>query len=112
MTYLYIDDERTPSTDHEWVVVRSYNEAIDYLEANPCPSYISFDHDLGDGPTGKDIATWMVRRDLNCEPGNDYIPTDFQFNVHSANPVGRDNIKAVLEGYLAFREVDLARIKS
>jgi hypothetical protein len=109
MTYLYIDDERTPSTDHEWVVVRSYNEAIDYLEANPCPSYISFDHDLGDSPTGKDIATWMVRRDLNCEPGNDYIPTDFQFNVHSANPVGRDNIKAVLEGYLAFRDNETNR---
>lgn len=111
MTHLYIDDERTPTTDHDWIVVRSVNEALDYLRSNTCPSYISFDHDLGDAVlTGNHIAQWIVDRDL--VDGGTYIPDDFEFNIHSANPAGRDNIKATLEGYLAFRDVDLGRIRS
>lgn len=101
MTYrMYIDDERDPKTDHEWVVVRSVAAAQDMITRFGFPNYISFDHDLGDGvPTGFDLAKWLVHEDLE----RSVMPDDFDFNVHSANPVGRDNIVGYLNNYLDFR---------
>lgn len=98
---LYIDDERNPKSEG-WDIVRSYDEAIHYMRKNGCPKYISFDHDLGyNTPTGKDIAKWMVERDLNDK--GKFIPQDFEFNVHSANPVGAKNIAGLLKNYLEVR---------
>jgi hypothetical protein len=99
MTKLYIDDIRNP-IDTDFVIVRSYNEAIHWIRLNGCPEYISFDHDLGaaDERTGYDIAKWLVERDLDA-PGK-IIPTNFKFNVHSANPVGAANIAGLLNNYL------------
>ena len=101
VTDLYIDDERIPKSEG-WDIVRSYDEAICYMRKNGCPTYISFDHDLGHAvPTGKDIAKWMVERDLNDK--GKFIPPDFEFNVHSANPVGAANIAGLLNNYLEQR---------
>lgn len=100
-TKLFIDDVRNPPTD-EWAVARSFSEAMNYMLEHGCPQYISFDHDLGIGPSGYDIADWMVDMDLD----NDgfAIPDDFDYTVHSANPVGKSNIQALITGYLAFRK--------
>ncbi len=51
MTYnLFLDDERFPPNDgKDWVIVRSVQEAVDYVEVNGLPSFISFDNDLGQG---------------------------------------------------------------
>lgn len=101
MNNLYIDDERTPRTEG-WTIVRSYDDAVHFMRKNGCPEYISFDHDLGDQvPSGYDIAKWMVERDLN-DSGR-FIPLDFEFNVHSANPVGAKNIAGLLKNYLEQR---------
>ena len=98
---LYIDDERNPKAG-VWDIVRSYNAAVHYMCKNGVPLYISFDHDLGDMvPTGFDIAKWMVERDLD-DKGN-FIPKNFEFNVHSANPIGVANIAGLLNGYLEIR---------
>ena len=73
MTYkLYLDDLRTPKSP-SWVVVRSYDEAVNYVKANGFPQAVSFDHDLGDAvPTGMDFARWLVTEDLDrrCMPDN------------------------------------------
>lgn len=100
MRYLYIDDERYLKTLHPWVIVRSYAEAINYFNNHGIPEYISFDHDLGNGPSGYDIAKWLVNADLD---GTHKIPDNFQFNVHSANPIGVINITECLRSYLRFR---------
>jgi hypothetical protein len=100
---LYIDDERFPKTHGEipWTVARSVAEAKSLILSHGCPVFISFDHDLGDQvPTGHDLAKWLVESDLDKLIN---LPTDFSFNVHSANPVGRDNIISVLDGYLRFK---------
>ena len=102
MYYLYLDDERLPKTKHDWVVVRSYIEAIEYVTAYGCPVYISFDHDLGTEKSGLDFAKWLVDKDLDF---HNWIPLNFEFNVHSANPVGSTNIKHYLDHYLKFRYV-------
>ena len=96
---LYLDDVRDPKPG-PWMVVRDFDSAIGICEKMGCPSYISFDHDLGDGPSGFDFASWLVERDLD-EPG--FIPRHFEYNVHSANVVGRANIEGLLDGYLRQR---------
>ena len=102
MNNLYLDDIRIPTTSGQ-SIVRSYKEAIEYMEEHGCPDYISFDHDLGDAdePTGLDVVKWMIVHDLDNE--GTFIPDDFDFDVHSANPPGAANIKGLIVGYLEQR---------
>lgn len=88
---LYLDDQRV-SPDERWIVVRSYDEAVSYIKRHGVPSFISFDHDLGEGKTGLDFAHWLIDQHLD---GN-RLPDNFSFSVHSANPVGAENIRKLL----------------
>lgn len=102
MTKMYLDDERDPKTPGPWVIVRSVDNAIRHVVENGIPSYISFDHDLGeDVLTGYDFAKWLVDQELL---GAHFFPENFEYNVHSANPVGAENIRAYLDGYFKQRE--------
>lgn len=106
MTYsLYLDDERSPKTVApfgEWIVVRSANDAQKHIDSNGYPSYISLDHDLGDNvPTGYDFVKWMVDDHVELVNAGDDIAFP-QYNLHTANPVGRDNMEAYLDNYLRF----------
>lgn len=83
----------------EWVIARSYAEAVAAMEAFGLPAFVSFDHDLGDGKDGIAVARWMIERDLD----GDRLPLDFAYEVHSANPVGRANIAGLMESYLRQR---------
>ena len=98
--YLYLDDERHPTTDFPWQVVRDYKSAIAYVMESGIPDYISFDHDLGTEKSGLDFAKWLVEQELD---GNHWFPVGFEFNVHSANPVGAKNIREYLTSYLEYR---------
>lgn len=67
-----------------------------------CPTFISFDHDLGpDEKTGYDLAKWLVERDLDSNGA--FIPATFEFYVHSQNPVGAANIRNYLQRYLEYK---------
>ena len=102
MTYkLFLDDVRSPP-DESWIVARTYEEAIETVNAKGFPTTLSFDHDLGDDVhTGKDFANWLIERDLS---END-MPEDFSYAVHSANPPGAANIRGILDGYLKFKDI-------
>lgn len=82
---LFVDDIRNPEDiyqESDWVVVRSYEEAVERLNNGDC-TVISLDHDLGsDEPTGYDLAKWLSNN--NAWPEQVY--------VHSANPVDSNNI--------------------
>lgn len=87
--YIYIDDLREPLIpEAEWV--KTYNEAVSVLRDIPkdCCLSVDFDHDLGSGKTGYDVALWLVE--------NKYTG---KFRVHSMNPVGRNNIRSLLIHY-------------
>ncbi len=102
--HLFLDDERIPATTDDHVfIARDYDSAIILVTYhNKCPTYISFDHDLGlDSLTGYDFAKWLVEKDLD-EDGK-FIPPTFYFDVHSQNPVGKENIEEYLNGYLKCR---------
>jgi hypothetical protein len=98
---LWIDDERPQPDDCEeyaWTCARSFHEAIFKLELLEFDR-VSFDHDLASfygnkEMTGYDVALWLVQRKMDGHA----VPT--QYNVHSANPVGRDRIQGVIERYL------------
>lgn len=98
---LYLDDVRVPMTDHKWQIVRSYGQAVDWLDAHSCPKYVSFDHDLGEEKSGLDVAKYIVKKDMDLN--GMYMPLDFVFNVHSANPVGVKNITEYLNSYINFK---------
>ena len=110
--YLFLDDDRNPKDvtwvniprNFLWEVVRSHNEAVEWVEENGFPDVVSFDHDLADvhyagdfskEKTGYDFAKWLVERDLD----NHDMPEDFEFYVHSMNPVGAENISNLLQMY-------------
>lgn len=94
---MYLDDLRDPKGEFDYIV-RSYDEAVELVESIGCPSFISFDHDLGEDGTGHDFAWYLVNKDLDNEG---FIPKGFKFFVHSANPIGSRNITGLLGGYLS-----------
>lgn len=87
--YIYIDDMRQPLIPGA-IWVKSYDEAIAALTTIPyTPSLvIDFDHDLGEGKTGYDIAKWLIEYNYFGK-----------FRIHSMNPVGANNIRQLLNHY-------------
>jgi hypothetical protein len=101
---MFIDDERHPAKNKKFdYIVRDYKEAMKIFNKQGCPSFISFDHDLGTrSKTGFDIVKNMVERDLDKR--SRWIPNNFTYDVHSANPVGKKNIEGLLDNYLEKRK--------
>lgn len=102
---MFLDDIRVPKNDYD-VIVRSFEEAINFVNQNGIPTFISFDHDLGCDEIGNilksgyDFAKWLVDMDIE----NIYkFPNNFTFDIHSANPIGKNNIKSILNNYLLFK---------
>ena len=119
MSYnLFLDDFREPEdaylfrlntiymTEH-WIVVRNYNEFINYIDVHGLPEIISFDHDLGEEhyekqleydqyieKTGYHCAKWLIDY---CIDNNKKLPTIIL--IHSMNFAGSLNIKSLFESY-------------
>ena len=91
---LYLDDLRpTPEGfDH----VYNYEEFVAYLERKGLPDFISFDHDLGEDLSGYDCAKYLVEYCLEHQ-----LPL-LDYQVHSQNPVGKENIERLLENFRSF----------
>lgn len=134
MYKLFLDDIREPLdccsyilnkdfySDNEFVVVRNYEEFVDYIEKNGLPEIITFDHDLADThytpeefwsdydkskewqekqvhkeKTGYECAKWLIDY---CIENNLECP---MYVCHSMNPVGRDNILGVLDNFRKYQ---------
>ena len=126
-TLIWLDDVRDPLTN-DWLVfspigrdvnvvwVKSYYDFTIWIEKNGLPDAICFDHDLGEDiaierikkglskrqarllkretMSGMDCAKWLVEY---CIDNNLPIP---QYNIQSANPVGKENIDMLLKNYI------------
>jgi len=88
---LYLDDLR--STPENFERVYDYDEFVNFINKNGVPEFISFDHDLGEGKTGFDCAKFLVEFCLD----NGVLEINFQ--VHSQNPVGKENIEKLLDNF-------------
>jgi hypothetical protein len=108
MKKLYLDDIRVPKTDG-WDIVRTYEDFVEWITKNGIPDEVSFDHDLAEinydpstftetfkyhEKTVYDAAKWLCEY---CWTNGLPIP---KYNVHSANPVGRDNILQLLKNFV------------
>lgn len=119
---LYLDDVRTPKETlpnaHPWVVVRNYDEFVNYITHNGVPDLISFDHDLAKEhmedyyaqvfqngyqipnyeefkeKTGLDCAKFL------CEYAQRMNQEIKSCVVHSHNPVGSQNIMSYINGFM------------
>lgn len=96
--FIWLDDERPIRNDihtiEKYITVhycRSAAMAIETLKAVPREEeiFMSFDHDLGHGKSGYDVAKWIVEN---------HFPLT-AFAVHSMNPVGAKNIRDLLTHY-------------
>ena len=106
MKHLFLDDIRTiemvydPSRASEFDIVRTYDAFVAYIQTHGLPDFISFDNDLGlneqgeVAPDGYACAKWLV-----YESGIDI--RDLRFYVHSANPVAAEQIRGLLNNYIA-----------
>lgn len=86
---LYVDDERHPPSG--WTLAKTFTEAVYALEHDDVEA-LSLDHDLGTEKTGYDIACWLEEQ---VYIGRLKAPRSLL--IHSANPVGRNNIARVFE---------------
>jgi hypothetical protein len=95
---IWLDDLR-PSPDSDWVICHSVNEAIKVLQENEIEE-ISLDHDLGDyahdGGDGTHLVDWMAEYNV--------WPT-VRIAIHSANPVGREQMRATVNRYAPYDAV-------
>lgn len=90
---IYLDDIRNPKSEG-WEIIRNFDDFVNLINEFGIPDEISFDHDLGENEkTGYDCAKWLCEY---CWTNGIPIPA---WNVHSANPVGRDNIVQLIQNY-------------
>lgn len=126
MCNLFLDDIRNPEDVHrdsklKWHIVRSYDEWVSFItnfynEHRKLPDRLSMDHDLADShydpaiwrhgnhppydeykeKTGYHCAKWLI--------DEGYDLRDVEIYIHSANPVGAENIRKLLENWNKFKE--------
>ena len=100
---MFLDDERFPPNhgtewEIDWVIVRSSNDAIQYVQSHGLPAFISFDHDLGGDDTSRKFIIWMV--DWMLDNQISFKDRDFDFYVHSQNPIGAEWIRGTMTGMI------------
>ena len=91
---LFIDDERFPIREDDWFIARDVNEAVQQIIVMGLPAFISFDHDLDDGANGANFATWLIN--YMIDEGLKF-PKNFDYFVHSQNPIGAANIRGKMD---------------
>jgi hypothetical protein len=84
---VFLDDVRDGLEG--FVVVRTGEELVSLIESGVV-DFISFDHDLGLGISGYDVACFIEGRAALGHSVPDYC-------IHSANVVGRRNIEMAME---------------
>jgi len=94
---LWVDDVRQPPSD-DWLWAKTVYEAITAIRMYEHQWFddtitISLDHDAGDyAKNGGDyikILNWLERKGI--------VDTGYFFHIHSMNPVGVQNMRAIIE---------------
>lgn len=96
MSYkLYLDDLR--DCPEGFILARSSEDAITIVEIRGMPEFISLDHDLGQEDTSMVFLKWL---------SNNFDKPSFNYIVHSANPVGSENIISFIESWKKSLTID------
>lgn len=112
---IWIDDER-PAPAPGWhacqtawdaiaLIGQLFDECAQWDISNiKCELYISFDHDLGHGAGSGALVAEALRWWAHCNE----LPKNLKlyWAVHSANPIGRENIKNIMSSSFASHELN------
>ena len=69
------------------------DEAIALVKENGIPEFMDLDHDLADGKDAMTFLHWLADEYWTED---DSIP---DFSVHSANPIGKQNIESFMKSW-------------
>jgi len=99
---IFLDDIRNPPDGNDWMVFRSAEDLIHWMmyeyDSGEIISEISLDHDLGENRlTGYDFVKWLEQNVFAHT-----LPMPEMISAHSANPVGRENIRRAVESMRRF----------
>lgn len=100
MYNLFIDDLRDAEKHYpneNFVVVRTYDEGVKYVQEHGLPGFVSFDHDLGDVDSVQEKTGYTFAKFLIDYMVDNNITEPFEYYIHSANPIGAENIKHYLQ---------------
>jgi hypothetical protein len=100
---LFLDDMRDPKEYglHDVFWVKTYKDAIEQLKTGKV-SWVSLDNDLGEEKTGYDVAKYIEE---NVFHGKLKCP---EWQIHSANPKGRQNIEMAMNSAERFKKASLS----
>lgn len=76
-------------------------QAIALVEKNGPPFLMDLDHDLGLLPNGQEDTAMIFLKWLT----NNHPDAQFEYEIHSKNPVGRANIKSYIDSWHRSREI-------
>lgn len=104
MVKLFLDDLRTPPPG--WTLCRTLEEMFaELIEPTEVVTAISLDHDLGNSDcnrTGYNIVRWIEGRvATQTYPYDGSYPVP-ELLIHSANPVGENNMRRGIESIHRF----------
>lgn len=101
--------------DYNIVWVKSYQEFTKWITTNRLPTVICFDHDLGEDVAKSRVSKGMSKRQartLKRETLSGFDCTKWlvefcinnsinmpEYRIQSANPVGAENIKGLIENF-------------
>lgn len=87
---IWLDDVRPAPEGWRWCKTVDEVKLLMFFESESVTE-MSLDHDLGEGqPTGYDLCKWMAAENI--------WPTK-SVGIHSMNPVGRNNMNAIIQRY-------------
>jgi len=111
---LLLDDERSITSvvevtnnsmylEHEWIIVRTFDDFCQIIDTKGLPAIVSFDHDIADFKDGIERSGLTACKYLVdiCIDSNMDLPTYF---VHSANPRGVENIKGYANNFIELKK--------
>ncbi|MFA5071237.1 MAG: cyclic-phosphate processing receiver domain-containing protein [Candidatus Pacearchaeota archaeon] len=93
---IWLDDVRSIPTHPTYTAIgfthicKNYEEAISLLETGDVV-YLDFDHDLGEGLSGYDVACWIEKAAFEKRIQK------LEWSVHSQNPTGARNIVRAMQ---------------
>lgn len=103
MIKIWVDDIREMPEDYDMWVTSVYDaiSRITRCYKLDIPVEISLDHDAGeyvnDGGDYIRILEHLEEKSYNLVYWKDYIKNKIIFNLHTANPVGRENMRRIIQ---------------
>ena len=103
MIKIWVDDEREMPKGYDlWIVsVCDAIHQINICYSRNLPIEISLDHDAGKyanaGGDYIEIIKYLEEKSYTLSCWKDYIKNNITFHLHTANPVGRENMRRIIK---------------